>query len=142
LNDLRYQMTKATFNNWLGNSNILTTASSPVFLVVVVRNVYAWEWLTYRLHPVVTRTVIGIAGDRVSICFIPRTSTMPENNDESVRRPLARISFDSAQSLHRTARLSGVSSLLRTELVEVSRRLPKSRPGNKNGVPLRTKTLK
>jgi hypothetical protein len=37
LNDLRYQMTKATFNNWLGSSSILTSASSLVFLVVVVR---------------------------------------------------------------------------------------------------------
>ena len=115
LNDLRYQMTMATFNNWLAGSSILTSASSPVFLVVVVRNVYAWEWLTYRLHRVVARTVVGIAGDRVTICFIPRTSTMPGNDDESARRPLTRICFDSPQSL------------LRAELVEVSRRSPKSR---------------
>ena len=31
LNDLRYQMTKATFNNWLGGSSILKSTSSPSF---------------------------------------------------------------------------------------------------------------
>jgi chromosomal replication initiation ATPase DnaA len=89
LGDLRYQMTKATFNNWLGDSRILVAASSPFFLVVVVRNIYAWEWLTYRLRRIVTRTVVGIAGDGVTICFIPRT--IQRNNDELTRRPMTRM---------------------------------------------------
>ena len=100
LNVLRYQMTKATFNNWLGDSCILTAASSPVFLVVVVRNVYAWEWLTYRLHPVVSRTVASLAEGNVRVCFIPRA--IQRDSDELARRPIARIRLDSAQNLHRT----------------------------------------
>lgn len=100
LNDLRYQMTKATFNNWLGHSSVLTSASSPAFLVIVVRNIYAWEWLTYRLHPVVSRTVASLAEGKVRVCFIPRT--IQRNSDELARRPIARICLDSAQNLHRT----------------------------------------
>ena len=95
LGDLRYQMTKATFNNWLGGSSILASASSPVFLVVVVRNVYAWEWLTYRLHPVVARTVDSIAAGKVGVCFIPRA--IQRNGAEPNRRPIARIRLDSTQ---------------------------------------------
>jgi hypothetical protein len=55
----------------------------------VVRNIYAWEWLTYRLRRIVTRTVVGIAGDGVTICFIPRT--IQRNNDELTRRPMTRM---------------------------------------------------
>jgi chromosomal replication initiation ATPase DnaA len=100
LNDLRYQVTKATFNNWLVDSSILTSASSPVFLVIVVRNIYAWEWLTYRLHPVVTRTVVSLVEGKVTVCFIPRM--IQRNIDELTRRPIARICLDSAQNLYRT----------------------------------------
>ena len=96
LNDLRYQMTKATFNNWLGDSSVLMSASSPAFLVVVGRNVYAWEWLTYRLHPVVTRTVVHLVEGKVTVCFIP--GTVQRNSEELNRRPIARICLDSAQS--------------------------------------------
>ena len=89
LNELRYQMTKVTFNNWLGDSCILMSASSPVFLVVVVRNVYAWEWLTYRLDPVVTRTVASLVEGKVRVCFIPRT--IRRNSNVATRRPLLRM---------------------------------------------------
>jgi len=89
LGDLRYQMTKATFNNWLRGSSVLIAASSPVFLVVVVRNEYAWEWLTYRLNPVVTSTVVSLAEGKVAVCFVPRR--IQRTHDELTRRPLTRI---------------------------------------------------
>lgn len=105
LGDLRNQMTKATFNNWLGDSSVLMSASSPVFLIVVVRNAYAWEWLTYRLRPVVARTVVSLAEGKVTVCFIPRTSPILGNDDQFVRRPLSTICFDFTWSLLRMARL-------------------------------------
>jgi hypothetical protein len=82
-------MAKATFNNWLVDSCILSTASTPSFWVIVVCNEYAWEWLTFRLCPVVVRTVVGLVGEEVVICFVPRT--MRRRDDESTRRPSARI---------------------------------------------------
>lgn len=95
LAELRQQMTKATFNAWLVDSCILTAPSTPTFWVVVVRNEYAWEWLTYRLYPVIERTLVGLVGDAVTICFIPRT--MRSISHESFRGTPARISFDSTQ---------------------------------------------
>ena len=87
--ELRRQMTKTTFNAWLVDSSILTASSTPVFWVVVVRNEYAWEWLTYQLSPVIERTLVGLVGDTVTICFIPRT--MRNTNHEPFRRTPARI---------------------------------------------------
>ena len=72
--ELRQQMTKTTFNHLLLGSYILTTASTPVFWVIVVRNESAWAWLTYRLYPIVKRTLVDLAGYEVTICFIPSHS--------------------------------------------------------------------
>jgi hypothetical protein len=92
LADLRQQMTKATFNTWLVDSRILTAPSTPTFWVVVVRNEYAYEWLTNRLAPVIERTLVGLVDSKVIICFVPRT--MRKTYHEPFRRPSARISFD------------------------------------------------
>lgn len=95
LNELKHQMTKATFNAWLVDSRVIPGASSPVFFVVAVRNQYAYEWLTYRLQPVVVRTLTGMAGYEVGVCFIPcvvRTMRRSYDN-ESTRRPSTRISL-------------------------------------------------
>ena len=94
LGELKQQMTKATFNTWLVDSQVIPEASSPTFLVISVRNQYAYEWLTYRLQPVIVRTLAGIAGYEVEACFIPRVlTTMRRSYDESTRRPSTRISF-------------------------------------------------
>ena len=90
LADLRHQMTKATFNTWLVDSRILIAPSTPTFWVVVVRNEFAHEWLTNRLAPVIERTLVGLVGSKVGVCFIPRT--MRSRCCEPFRRPPARIS--------------------------------------------------
>ena len=94
LSELKQQMTKATFNTWLVDSRVVPEASNPAFLVVAVRNQYAYEWLTYRLQPVIIRTLTGMTGHQVVVCFIPRTlRTMRRNRYEPARRPSTRISF-------------------------------------------------
>jgi hypothetical protein len=84
LAELRPQMSASTFHNWLGGSHLLSRASTPGFWVVVVRNEYAWEWLTCRLYPVVGRTVAWVVGQEVMVCFVPRLLRPVE------RRPLSR----------------------------------------------------
>jgi chromosomal replication initiation ATPase DnaA len=94
LGELKQQMTKDTFNAWLVDSRVIPGASSPAFLVVAVRNQYAYEWLTYRLQPVVVRTLTGMAGYEVAVCFIPCVPTMRRSyNNEPTRRPSTRISL-------------------------------------------------
>lgn len=94
LGELKQQMTKATFNTWLVDSRVIPEASSLVFLVISVRNQYAYEWLTYRLQPVIVRTLTSMAGYEVGVCFIPRViRTMRRSYDEPARRPSTRISL-------------------------------------------------
>ena len=73
LADLRQQMTVLTYNNWLADSVPLLTACTPTFLVVLVRNAYAQEWLTGSLQSVVSRSLHAVGDERLVVCFIPRT---------------------------------------------------------------------
>lgn len=94
LGELKHQMTKDTFNAWLVDSRVIPAASSPAFLVVAVRNQYAYEWLTYQLQPVIVRTLTSMAGYGVGVCFIPRVRTMRRSCDnEPTRRPSTRLSL-------------------------------------------------
>jgi hypothetical protein len=70
LEELRLQMTKATFNQWLLGSAVVPGASTPLSLTVAVRNRYAQEWLTHRLHPLITRTLAAVAGYEVQVRFV------------------------------------------------------------------------
>ena len=94
--ELRLQMTKAAFNTWLADSCVLATASTPDFWVIVVRNEFASEWLTYRLCPIVVRTVGGLVGNEVTICFVSRA--MRKRRHESFRRPPSPQSHHHANS--------------------------------------------
>ena len=92
LAELKHQMTRATFNAWLVDSHLVPRASRPTFFVIAVGNQFAYEWLTYRLQSVVVRTLVGVVGQTVTVCFIPRHITpMRRSHDEPARRPLTRI---------------------------------------------------
>lgn len=91
--ELRLQMTKATFNTWLADSFILAAASTPAFWVIVVRNEFAWEWLTYRLCSVIERTVKGLMETHVTVCFVPKFRTIRRKYHKPSRRSPSRISI-------------------------------------------------
>ena len=70
LDELRLQMTRATFDQWLLGSVVVREASTPLSLTVAVRNRYAQEWLTNRLHNVIVRALAAVAGYRVQLRYI------------------------------------------------------------------------
>lgn len=70
LEELRLQMTRAAFNQWLLGSFAIPEASTPLSLTVAVRNQYAQEWLAHRLHPLIARALRTVAGYEVSVHFI------------------------------------------------------------------------
>jgi hypothetical protein len=70
LKELRLQMTRATFNQWLLGSAVVSEASTPFSLTVAVRNRYAQEWLTHRLREVVVRALAAVAGYQVQVHFV------------------------------------------------------------------------
>lgn len=70
LDELRPQMTRATFDQWLLGSDVVREASTSLSLTVAVRNRYAQEWLTNRLHNVIVRALAAVAGYRVQVRFV------------------------------------------------------------------------
>lgn len=70
LGELRLQMTKATFDQWLLGSVVVPEISTPLSLTVAVRNRYAQDWLANRLHNVVVRALAAVAGYRVQLRYI------------------------------------------------------------------------
>ena len=70
LDELRLQMTRATFDQWLLGSVVLPEASTTLSLTVAVRNRYAQDWLANRLHNVIVRALAAVAGYRVQLRYI------------------------------------------------------------------------
>lgn len=70
LDELRGQMTWATFDRWLRDSVAVSAHSSPTLLTVAVRDRYAREWLTGRLLAVVEQTVSALAGHNLTVRFV------------------------------------------------------------------------
>jgi len=70
LQELRLQMTQATFDLWLLGSAVVPEASTPLSLTIAVRSRYAPEWLTHRLCHVISRTLAAVAGYPVQVSFV------------------------------------------------------------------------
>lgn len=68
LNDLKHQMTRATFDTWLQHTR-LKDASNGTWQVATP-NPFALEWLDGRLYNTIQRTVTNIAGHPVELVFV------------------------------------------------------------------------
>jgi hypothetical protein len=91
LEQLRLQMTKATFDTWLRGTECFDWYENEngETWVVAVRHAYALDWLNSRLMPVITSTVEAIRGRPVEIRFdvrAPFSERPPE--PESPEEPL------------------------------------------------------
>ena len=98
LDQLRLQMTKATYDTWLAGSQVV--GIEPGVWVVGVRSAYALDWLTGRLGGLVAQTVGRVAGNGVSVRFVVDASPQPapemdpgppEQIIEAVREELQQI---------------------------------------------------
>jgi len=70
LEELRMQMTRATFDTWLGGSQIGCVDDGV--MTVLVRDEYAVEWLRARWGTPIQRTLTGIVGQPVNVRFAAR----------------------------------------------------------------------
>jgi hypothetical protein len=86
LDQLRGQMTAATFDTWLRGTRIVDAAGDT--WTVGVLNAYALDWLNKRLMPVITRTVNAVAGREVQIRFVVSGGAPPR--EEPDEEPLDR----------------------------------------------------
>jgi DNA-binding transcriptional ArsR family regulator len=68
LDELKLQMTKATFDTWLRGSQVVEAGDDS--LTIAVRHAYAVDWLQYRLLPAIQPTVARHAGGNIRITFV------------------------------------------------------------------------
>lgn len=68
LEELRMQMTRATFDTWLGGSQVVDVSDRT--LAVQVRDGYAAEWLRTRWTAPIQRTLAGIVGQDLDVEFV------------------------------------------------------------------------
>ncbi len=67
LGELELQMTRATFNTWLKDAQLLRNEENN--FVIGVRNDYARDWLENRLQETILRTLNAITGNANNISF-------------------------------------------------------------------------
>jgi DNA-binding transcriptional ArsR family regulator len=68
LEELKLQMTKATFDTWLRGSEVIEASDGR--LTIMARHPHAVDWLQNRLLPVIERTVARHMDHRVKITFV------------------------------------------------------------------------
>ena len=67
LEQLKLQMTQATFDSWLANT---AAQLDQGILTIYTPNEYAKDWLENRLYSTVSRTVNGVAGGPLQLQFV------------------------------------------------------------------------
>jgi chromosomal replication initiator protein len=93
LGELELQMTKATFDTWLKNTNFVSYEDGT--FVVGVPNAYAKDWLRHRLLSTIKETLTRIAGETVEIKF----ALTPKNRGEEQSALLSRPAVKKAEAI-------------------------------------------
>lgn len=78
LNQLKHQMTGATFETWLRQSTAIEENDT---LTVAVSTNRAKEILDYRLRPMIEKAIYNVAGHSIELIFVvDRSKSIPSNN--------------------------------------------------------------
>lgn len=84
LGELELQMTRATFNTWLKDAQLIRAEDSS--FTIGVRNDYARDWLENRLQETILRTLNAITGDKNKISFEVIADSLRNGGGHAVRR--------------------------------------------------------
>jgi chromosomal replication initiator protein len=76
LGQLQMEMPKASFDTWVRDTQVVQFEDGQ--LTIGVRNAYARDWLESRLSSTVTRLLMGIMNQNVSVAFIVHSETSPD----------------------------------------------------------------
>lgn len=89
MDELKLQMTKATFDTWLSNCQFIghkpATTSTLQTFYIKAPNRYALDWIENRLNDTIVRTVGAICDEQVRIKFsIPEGNATTEPTSQSI----------------------------------------------------------
>jgi hypothetical protein len=80
LGQLQLEMPKASFDTWVRDTQVVKFDDSR--LTICARNAYARDWLESRLSSTVTRLLMGIMNQNVSVEFVVSTEEPEAEEDE------------------------------------------------------------
>ena len=93
LGELQLQMTQATFETWLRDSELVKYEEGT--FVVAVKNGYAKDWLEHRLLAIIKRTLARLAGRTVDVKFVVGSQQARPSAEDA---PLLKSSTPSGRS--------------------------------------------
>lgn len=80
--ELQLQMTRATYETWLRNTQAISLENGK--LTVAVSNPFVKDWLENRLLEPIERAVSSVAGRRVEVAFVvPASALQPEEAERA-----------------------------------------------------------
>ena len=80
LGELQLQLTKATFDTWVKNTQVIGYEDRT--FPIRVHNAYAKDWLENRLLTTIKRTLIGVVGYTIDIKFVVRPKRTHQSAQE------------------------------------------------------------
>lgn len=92
LGELQLQMTQATFETWLRDSQLLRYEEGT--FVIAVKNGYAKDWLEHRLRPTIKRTVSRLSDRTIDVKFVVGSQVSQKQADV----PLLNLSSPSTEA--------------------------------------------
>jgi hypothetical protein len=85
LGQLQMEMPKASFDTWVRDTRVIGFNDGQ--LTIGVRNAYARDWLESRLSSTVTRLLMGIMNQNVSVQFIVADEELDDSGSETESEP-------------------------------------------------------
>ncbi len=95
LGELELQMSKAVFNTWLKDAEVVAVQNEKY--TVAVQTAYARDWLQSRLHDTVTRTLSSVTNTAANVEFVVG-SAEPYAIAQDTRKPASTPSAESSQA--------------------------------------------
>ena len=100
LGQLQLEMSKATFETWMRDTQLLTQEDGA--FVVGVTNAYAKDWLENRLRSTVKRILTSIVGRTVELRFVVWPAQTLHENGERVAPASAPLRHEAAPAVAET----------------------------------------
>ncbi len=83
LQDLRFQMARETFQQWLQGSRVVESGDGTLTIGIVP--MYGADWLQHRLRGVIERAVGQIAGRPITVSFVASCSNQEHSQEHGAR---------------------------------------------------------
>lgn len=87
IGQLQMDLSKATFDTWVRNTQLISYEDESATFALGASNAYACDWLESRLKSIITNKLSGMMARQVNVEFKVWSAPAPVVEEESVRAP-------------------------------------------------------